>query len=75
MNLLVDLVKEAALVIRHIRTRFIIADGHAMVMCLEKLPPQANVINPGAVTAEITGKVQGQMMDRIESDHPVKQKL
>lgn len=70
---MVDLVEETVLVVRYVRPGFVIADGHAVMMCLKELAAQANVVDLGAVRAEVAGEVQRQMMDRIERDDPVKQ--
>lgn len=69
---MVDLVEETVLVVRYVRPGFVIADGHAVMMCLKELAAQANVVDLGAVRAEVAGEVQRQMMDRIERDDPVK---
>lgn len=70
---MVDLVEETVLVVRNVRPGFVVADDHAVMMCLKELAAQANVVDLGAVRAEVAGEVQRQMMDRIESYHPVKQ--
>lgn len=54
--------------IGHIRARFVVADGHAVVVRLEELAPQANVVDLGRVVPEIAGEVQGQVVDRGEGD-------
>lgn len=75
LNLVVDLIEQTVLVIRDIRPRFVVADGDAVVMRLRELSAEADVEDLCAVAAEVGGEVQGQVMDRVEGDHPVKTKL
>lgn len=64
------MIEEILLVIGHVRARFVIADGHAVVMCLEELATQADVVDLGGVAPEIGWEVQGQVVDRVEGDDP-----
>lgn len=68
MDLVVDLVEQTALVVGHVRAGLVVADGHAVVMRLEELSTQSDVVDLCGVLPEVGGKVQGQVVHRVEGD-------
>lgn len=58
--------------ISYIGPQFIVANHHALTLCLTELPPQSNVVNNGFFIPKIAGEMYGEMVDIVESDHPSK---
>lgn len=65
---MVHLVEQTALVVRQVRSRLVVADCDSVVMGFGEFSTQADVVDLSGVLAIVGGKVQGQVMDRIEGD-------
>ena len=68
LDLMVHLVEQTTLVVRHVRSRLVVADCDSVVMSFREFSPQSDVVDLGGVLAVVGGKVQGQVMDRVKGD-------